>query len=80
MVVVCITLAVVPLLNNVIFNKNSSLINGGGMSNYASNPSLMNVTFSANSSSYGGAMYNSNSNPSLQNVNFDANSADYGGE
>jgi len=51
------------------------------MYNLQSSPTLVNVTFSENSSrAYGGGMYNDSSNPTLVNVTFSGNwAADYGG-
>ncbi len=53
---------------------------GGGMYNVDSDPTLSNVTFTANSAHYGGGgMYNYDSNPTLNNVTFTANSTDHDG-
>jgi hypothetical protein len=54
---------------------------GGGMSNFFSNPTVTNVTFSGNSADYGGGgMFNNYSNPTVTNVTFKGNSVDwYGG-
>jgi hypothetical protein len=53
---------------------------GGGISNYNSSPTLMNVTFSSNSSELrGGGMSNHSSNPILTNVIFSGNSTVYWG-
>ena len=42
---------------------------GGGMENFAgSSPTLMNVTFSGNSSSMGGGIYNFDSSPTIRNT------------
>jgi hypothetical protein len=50
--------------------------NGGGMSNSASAPALINVTISGNSAKNGGGMYNANSSaPALINVIISGNSA-----
>ncbi len=80
-----------PTLNAVTFSGNSVYIRpdsgghdgwGGGMANYHSaNPSLTNVTFSANYAEVGGGgMYNEEvSNPQLTNVTFFGNSAEVAG-
>jgi hypothetical protein len=49
------------------------------MSNFYSNPTLSNVTFSGNSAEFGGAMYNRSSSPQLTNVTFSGNSANIDG-
>ena len=80
-----------PTLNAVTFSGNSVYINpdsgdqggwGGGLANsYLANPSLTNVTFSANSAEVGGGgMYNEDlSNSQLTNVTFFGNSAEVAG-
>ena len=80
-----------PTLNAVTFSGNSVYIRpdsggqdgwGGGMANYYSaNPSLTNVTFSANYAEVGGGgMYNEElSDPTLTNVTFFGNSAEVAG-
>jgi predicted outer membrane repeat protein len=59
---------------------------GGGMYNYSSSPSVINVTFIGNAASGtfcgscgGGGMFNMGSSPTLTNVTFDSNSAPRGG-
>jgi hypothetical protein len=52
---------------------------GGGMYNNYSSPTVTNVTFSGNATSYGGGMMNSGSNPTLTNVTFSHNAAAFGG-
>jgi hypothetical protein len=47
-------------------------VDGGGMLNNKSNPTLTNVTFSGNYG-IGGGMYNSYSSPTLTNVTFSGN-------
>jgi len=78
-----------PTLNAVTFSGNSVNVRtdgqggwGGGLANaYLANPSLTNVTFSANSAEVGGGgMYNEDlSNPQLTNVTFFGNSAEVAG-
>lgn len=73
-----------PVLNNVLFNANSTtdaLGTGGGMSNSESDATLTNVTFSGNSSpDWGGGIYNYLSNLTLTNATFtDNSSATFGG-
>ncbi len=52
---------------------------GGGMYNYYSNPTLVNVTFSGNSAEDGGGMFSEGGSPVLTNVTFRDNAATYGG-
>ena len=53
---------------------------GGGMYNYASSPTLTNLTFSRNSATdSGGGLFNYGSSPTLTNVTFYKNSATEGG-
>ena len=59
---------------------------GGGMYNYSSSPTLMNVTFIGNAASGtfcgscgGGGMFNMGSSPTLMNVTFSNNAAPRGG-
>jgi uncharacterized repeat protein (TIGR01451 family) len=47
---------------------------GGGMYNSGSDPTLVNITFSANSAFLGGGMYNHYSSPGLTNIVFSHNS------
>ncbi len=47
---------------------------GGGMYNNGSDPTLVNITFSANSAFLGGGMYNHYSSPGLTNIIFSHNS------
>jgi len=55
-------------------------LDGGGMYNGNSNPTVANSTFSGNSAAnYGGGMYNYGSNPMVTDCNFIGNLADYGG-
>jgi len=77
-----------PTLNAVTFSGNSVNVRtdgqggwGGGLANaYLANPSLTNVTFSANSAEVGGGMYNEDlSNSQLTNVTFFGNSAELAG-
>lgn len=77
-----------PTLNAVTFSGNSVDVKtdgqggwGGGLANaYLANPSLTNVTFSANSAEVGGGMYNEDlSNSQLTNVTFFGNSAELAG-
>lgn len=57
-----------------------SYSNGGGMRNYASNPTVINCTFSGNTAYSGGGMYNLFSSPTVSDCTFSANIAtDYGG-
>jgi len=67
-----VTGATGAILNGVTIsggNAQSGSLNGGGMYNDTSSPTLTNVTFSGNSASFaGGAMYNaSGSNPQIRN-------------
>lgn len=70
-----------PTLTNVIFNGNRALDTsdtyGGGMTNFQSNSTLVNVTFYNNSATYGGGMLNrdANSNVTLTNVTMSNNTA-----
>ncbi len=64
-----------PTLIDVTFSGNWATAIGGAMYNDSSSPTLTNVTFSTNSSSYGGGMYGWNSSPTLTNVTFSGNSA-----
>ncbi|MFK7804015.1 MAG: choice-of-anchor Q domain-containing protein, partial [Anaerolineae bacterium] len=53
---------------------------GGGLLNVSGSPTLINVTFAANSGNGGGGLFNNNqSNPALTNVSFVANSAVFDG-
>ncbi len=63
----------------VITNGNAG--GGGGMNNYNSSPTLINVTFSGNEGGWGGGMRNAaSSSPTLINVTFSGNrGADKGG-
>jgi hypothetical protein len=60
-------------------NANGGNFSGGGMYNESSNPTLANVSFSANSAIEGGGIYNLGSSPSLTKVSFSDNSAVYSG-
>ena len=65
---------------NLLIQNNHSVIDGGGMYNHASYPSLVHVTFINNTAnSLGGGMANKLSNPSLTDVDFFGNTAGYGG-
>ncbi|RSK39311.1 T9SS type A sorting domain-containing protein [Mangrovimonas spongiae] len=57
-------------VNGIIFSGN-----GGGMYNNYSSPSIINSTFSNNSSPRGGGMFNRYSYPSISNSTFSNNSA-----
>ncbi len=62
----------------VITNGNSTY--GGGMYNWSSSPTLINVIFSGNrANDNGGGMYNASSSPTLINVIFSGNTAGNGG-
>ena len=62
--------------SNKSFNNNRA----GGMYNNTSSPSIVNSTFSGNSTiSIGGGMYNNSSFPSIVNTVFSGNSANQGG-
>jgi hypothetical protein len=62
-------------------NANGSYphIDGGGMYNDESSPTLTNCTFTDNSADYGGGMYNNQSGPNVSNCTFSGNSADWSG-
>ncbi len=60
-------------------DASSANATGGGMYNFATAPTLNNITFSNNSAEFGGGMYNISSNPTLTNITFSNNSADFGG-
>jgi predicted outer membrane repeat protein len=65
-----------PILKYVIFSKNTSVWDGGGMYNQqSSSPFLVKVTFSDNSANNGGGMQNTSSSPHLINVTFSGNTA-----
>jgi uncharacterized repeat protein (TIGR02543 family) len=66
-----------PILNNLIFEKNTARTWGGGMANFnLAAPVVTNSTFHLNVSGYeGGGMDNHNSGPKLTNVTFAENSA-----
>ncbi len=74
-----------PRLNHVTFDQNIAVNGGGGMYNWSSSPSVINTTFTGNSSDYGGGMYNWGdmyagiSSPNLVSVIFHGNSATAGG-
>ncbi len=62
----------------VITNGNSTF--GGGVYNWSSSPTLINVTFSDNEATVGGGMFNnSSSSPTLINVTFSGNTAQNNG-
>ena len=62
-------------LSNVVFSLNSG-IEGGGMNNNTSSPTLVDVTFSDNEATgSGGGMYNESSTLTLTDVTFTGNSA-----
>ncbi len=66
--------------DDYIYENISSDDHGGGLINFYSNPTLINLTFSYNSANYiGGGMYNSESSPSLTNINFASNTSGYSG-
>lgn len=52
---------------------------GGGLYNYQSNPTLLNITFIGNYAGSGGGMYNEYSSPLLLNLIFRDNQAEVGG-
>lgn len=52
---------------------------GGGMANFESRPTLINVTFIGNMATSGAGIYNYESSPVLTNVTLSGNSATYGG-
>jgi hypothetical protein len=55
-------------------------MNGGGMVNGVTSPTVTNVIFSGNfASAAGGGMYNDHSHPTLTDVTFQNNKANYGG-
>jgi predicted outer membrane repeat protein len=56
-----------------------STYEGGGMRNYQSNPTLVNIIFIGNKADYGGGMLNNGSSPTLKNVIFSGNRAVSGG-
>ncbi len=66
-------------LMNVTFSGNSSGDYGGGLVNNAANPTLINVTFTANLSGRGGGIANVASSPVLTNVTLYGNSAGVSG-
>jgi uncharacterized protein YcfL len=57
-----------PHLANVTFYDNSAIDQGGGIGNSGGTPTLMNITFKANTAANGGGIYNSASNPTITNV------------
>jgi len=77
-----VTGATGAILNGVTIsggNAQSGSLNGGGMYNDTSSPTLTNVTFSGNFGGFGGGMYNLNSSPTLTNVTFSGNSTNFVG-
>ncbi len=70
-----------PLLRNLTFVSNSSLLAGGGMYNRNSSPKLEQVIFLSNSSVIGGGMVNYNSSPVIEDGKFISNVSrdNYGG-
>ncbi len=67
-------------LANVTISGNTSVSNGGGISNVNSSPTLTNVIISGNSATFsGGGMLNQSSSPTLTNVIISGNSAFSGG-
>ncbi len=55
-------------------------LDGGGMQNVGSSPTVTNCSFSGNTAIFGGGMYNeASSNPIVTNCTFSGNSADAGG-
>ncbi len=67
------------LLYGVVITNGNSSIFGGGMYNYHSSPTLINVTFSDNEATVGGGMDNTSSSPTLINVTFSGNTAQNNG-
>ncbi|MCK4887218.1 MAG: right-handed parallel beta-helix repeat-containing protein, partial [Planctomycetes bacterium] len=62
-------------ITDCIFTENTAL-NGGGVSNYISHPSITECTFSDNSAVYrGGGVYNDDSDPNVTGCTFSDNSA-----
>ena len=69
-----------PVINQAVFQSNSSTFNGAGIYNLNSQPALTNITFFDNGAGgNGGGMYNSSSSPSLVNATFSANATDHDG-
>jgi len=73
-----------PIISNATFSGNSAIYGGGGISNeYESSLTLVDVTFTGNTTSAdygsGGGMYSSDSGLVLRNVTFSSNSSIYGG-
>lgn len=69
-----------PILRNLIFTRNSSVVYGGGMANDLNGDAFLeNVRFDNNFSDSGGGLGNSKSSPILVNVTFEGNTASYGG-
>ena len=68
-----------PIVTNCIFNTNTAVA-GGGMSNFFSDPTMINCTFRGNSvSQLGGGLCNGSSNPIIINCIFTGNTAYEGG-
>jgi hypothetical protein len=69
-----------PMLSHIIFSGNTARFCGGGMVNFASSPTLIDVTFSSNMAYSGGGMFTIGGSPTLDKTNIDGNTAtEYGG-
>ena len=64
-----------PRLAGLVFRGNRSARSGGGLFCTSSSPTLVNVTFDANSASYGGGVFCGGSACTLVNAVFNANTA-----
>ncbi len=63
------------VLSGVTISNGLTNLNGGGMFNNESSPTLSHVVFSGNTASDGGGMSNADSSPTLSHVTFSGNTA-----
>jgi len=64
-----------PMLSHIVFSGNTAGFCGGGMVNFAGNPTLIDVTFSSNMAYSGGGIFTIGGSPTLVKTNIDGNTA-----